>query len=504
MAESDVPANDPLRPSQEPISLDGPTQVELDANEKLIEFLRSQDCFESQERADQRASVLQDLQEIVQKFIQKICESPAIQKPADGTLVKAQLYAFGSYRLGVCSPSSDIDILCLTPRFVNRKHFFRVMHDLLLASPKVKKLTKIEAAYVPIMTMEFSDVDIDLSFASLDLESVPDDLDLSNDALVNSLDLHAVNSVNGVRTNDMILELIPSVEQFRLLLRFVRIWSKARAIYGNVYGYLGGINCSLLCAWICQRYPNACAATLILMLFMDLAEWPWPKPIYINTPNTGFQESWNPKTSQDVMPIITPAYPAINSLRSATKSTRQRIVEEFKRGAQLMNKIILKGAKWSTLVVPSNFFVKYQTFVQVKVWADTEKNFEIWLGTVESRIKKLSLNLEGNEQIEAAITYPEAFRTCPDSEGHQFGGSFFTAVCFEKSKNGEKQPVDISRETKWFLTDLMTIAERQAPWLAKPLIVTRKNLPLFVFPGGVRPEPKKPKAKKAAHAPAAS
>ena len=45
------PANDPLVPAQEPVSTDPPNSLELDASEKLVEFLRDKDCFEPEERA---------------------------------------------------------------------------------------------------------------------------------------------------------------------------------------------------------------------------------------------------------------------------------------------------------------------------------------------------------------------------------------------------------------------------------------------------------------------
>jgi poly(A) polymerase len=90
----------------------------------------------------------------------------------------------------------------------------------------VHELTKIESAYVPIMTMNFGGIDIDISCAALGLPTIPDDRDLSVDRLLEPLDAKAVASVNGVRTNLLMLKLVPNLEHFRNFLRFIRIWSE--------------------------------------------------------------------------------------------------------------------------------------------------------------------------------------------------------------------------------------------------------------------------------------
>ena len=40
--------------------------------------------------------------------------------------------------------------------------------------------------------------------------------------------------------------------------------------------YLGGINCNLLCAFLCQLYPKACASLLLERFFFILKDWNWP------------------------------------------------------------------------------------------------------------------------------------------------------------------------------------------------------------------------------------
>ena len=52
------------------------------------------------------------------------------------------IYTFGSYRLGVHNPGSDIDTLCIGPRNIRREEdFFNVLGTTLKEHPEVTELS---------------------------------------------------------------------------------------------------------------------------------------------------------------------------------------------------------------------------------------------------------------------------------------------------------------------------------------------------------------------------
>lgn len=88
-----------------------------------------------------------------------------------------KLFTFGSYRLGVHSPDTDIDALCVAPRHIERmKHFFGELAGILRNHPSVANVTEVKEAFVPVIKMEFEGVDIDLLFARVAYKEVGDDL----------------------------------------------------------------------------------------------------------------------------------------------------------------------------------------------------------------------------------------------------------------------------------------------------------------------------------------
>lgn len=134
-------------------------------------------------------------------------------------------------------------------------------------------------------------------------------------------------------------------------------------------GYWGGVNINMAVAVVVQLYPNACPATLLRMFFLVFKSWKWPRPVMLTEPyDAGFGPAvWNPQTAnRQIAPMITPAYPAMNSTLSASRQTMRIMQEEFERGHAIVDGFwktfqMNPGASidWSILFQPSDFFISY-------------------------------------------------------------------------------------------------------------------------------------------------
>ncbi|KAL0415169.1 UNVERIFIED_CONTAM: Nuclear poly(A) polymerase 4 [Sesamum latifolium] len=358
-----------------PLSLAGPSDADIQRNRELEKFLVDSGLYESAEEAAKREEVLGRLKQIVKNWVKELTRLRGYtdQMVEDANAV---IFTFGSYRLGVHGPGADIDTLCVGPSYVSREEdFFYVLHNILAEMEEVTELQPVPDAHVPVMKFKFDGISIDLLYASISLLVVPDDLDISNNSVLYNIDEPTVRSLNGCRVADQILKLVPNFENFRTTLRCLKFWAKRRGVYSNVTGFLGGVNWALLVARLCQFYPKAN-----------------PKDDEL-----GFSV-WDPRKNpwdrNHLMPIITPAYPCMNSSYNVSASTLRVMMEQFEFGKKICEDIELNKLQWSALFEPYLFFESYKNYLQVDINAADLDDLRAWRGWVESRLRQLTLMIE--------------------------------------------------------------------------------------------------------------
>ncbi|KAI8976870.1 Poly(A) polymerase central domain-containing protein [Pilobolus umbonatus] len=393
-----------------PISTAYPTESELKLTQDLLETLKEYGLFESEQEAQKRVVVLGKLNKMVKEFVYRVSKLKGFPEPL-AKEAGGKIFTYGSYRLGVHGTGADIDTLCVFPKHVEREHFFTIMYEMLKARPEVTELSAVPDAYVPVIKMHFSGIPIDFICARLAIGRVPDDLELADNNILKNLDERCIRSLNGSRVTDDILRLVPNVPTFRIALRTIKLWAKRRAIYSNVMGFLGGVAWAMLIARICQLYPNACAASIVIRFFRILYQWKWPQPVLLRPLEDGPLQVrvWNPKLypadRSHRMPIITPAYPSMCATHNVTDSTRAIMINEFKHGMDVAEHIMNGKAQWKDLFVKNDFFNTYKTYLQITSSSTSSESQLTWSGLVESKIRQLVLKLELVELIQLAHPY---------------------------------------------------------------------------------------------------
>ncbi|KAI0271965.1 poly-A polymerase [Russula aff. rugulosa BPL654] len=397
-----------------PIATSESTEREKEVTTTLMDELRRQNTMESEEEARTREIVLGRLAALVKSFVKTVSLARGLSEAAAET-AGGKIFTFGSYRLGVHGPGTDIDTLCVVPKHVSREDFFDVFEGMLRNTEGVTEVSGVPDAYVPIIKLKISGIPIDFLMARLALSSIPDDLTLQDDNLLRNLDDRCIRSLGGSRVTDQILRLVPNVNVFRDALRCIKLWASRRAIYSNVNGFLGGVAWAMLVARICQLYPNAVAGAIVSRFFIIMHQWAWPQPVLLKQIEDGPLQVrvWNPKLYPSDrahrMPIITPAYPAMCATHNVTASTQMVMTEEFKKGADIVDKVIVGSADWSELFAKHDFFHKYRYYLQI-IASTGDHDLQLkWAGTVESRLRQLVMKLELTESLTLAHPFIKGF-----------------------------------------------------------------------------------------------
>ncbi|PGG98004.1 poly(A) polymerase [Blastomyces parvus] len=420
-----------------PVSNALPTPAEIAANDDLTAELKRQNNFEAPAETERRKQTLQLIQRVTVEFVKVVSRRKGLSQAAID-VAGGKIFTYGSYRLGVYGPGSDIDTLVVGPKHVSFEDFFSDFPPILESmAPKgaIEKLTPVPDAFVPIIKIELSGISIDLIYARLLVHSVPLNLDLKNKDLLRGLDEKEIRCVNGTRVTDEILELVPQQKTFRLALRAIKLWAQRRAIYSNIVGFPGGVAWAMLVARVCQLYPQATGSAIVGKFFRIMNQWKWPQPVLLKPIEEGplQMKVWNPQIyhgdKYHLMPIITPAYPSMCATHNVSLSTKAVLLRELKRGGDIADRIFVGQLTWNDLFARHTFFSQdYKYYLSITSASRSKDAQSVWSGLVESKLRHLVGALDRKSSIEIAHPFPKGFERihiCKDQKeiSEVLGGS---------------------------------------------------------------------------------
>lgn len=431
-----------VTPALPVVSSEPPTERELSFTASLQEFCQEHVSLETRDGIQRRERALNKIGHMSREWIRSVCIKkgfpPEVVENAGG-----QLFTSGSYRLGVHEPGADIDTILIAPNMCTRQDFFgdiledesrdpdslaeRIRHH-----ADVTNFVPVEGAAVPLLTFDWEGVNIDLLFARLNSASVPPSLDIDNDAVLDGVDSATEKSLNGPRVTNLIAALVSGTPEryqtFLTVVRCVRKMFKARGLYMNKMGYWGGVNINIAVALCVQLYPCDAPATLLRKFFLVFKTWRWPNPVMLTKPHdAGYGlPVWNQQHAhRQVAPIVTPAYPAMNSTLASSRQTLQILHEEFCRGHLIVDKLWKQHQKnptapldWSELFQPSDFFISYPNYLSLCIVGPTQADAQAWAGFVESRLRKLVSDMLGRSMpISKIQLWPKKIEACVADKG---------------------------------------------------------------------------------------
>jgi poly(A) polymerase len=235
---------------------------------------------------------------------------------------------------------------------------------------------------------------------------------------------------------------------------------------------------------------------LLRLFFREFANWRWPTPVtlvpFADQPPPGVAPLpvWNPLNPRDgrhLMPIITPAYPSMNSSYNVGVPQLRRIQIELNQADQLMDEICGGNASFRDLFLGNDFFQRHMHFLQVNIIASNATDFLEWFRLCESRLRILIAGLEspecGIEVFPFAKFFERNYSTSTKSdENCKTESCFFMALRFAFGVEN----VDLRFCTSEFLHKVNSWEGRRLGMDLTIEHVLRKDLPSFLFESETR------------------
>jgi len=185
------------------------------------------------------------------------------------------------------------------------------------------------------------------------------------------------------------------------------------------------------------------------------------------------------------MPILTPAYPSMNSSFNVSTHSLAVMKDEFKRALSIVKDVIEKGGKnWDPLFEPSDFFAVHQHYLAVDLYASSKEDQQAWCGFGESRLRKLIDSLAYIPPLCRLRAFPKKFPLSfvNSTEKGKFGVSYFVAFDVDPKLLRNTKEVSIDSSVDYFKqNDLYRWQKRTEGMDVKITPVVWKNLPDYVF-----------------------
>lgn len=110
------------------------------------------------------------------------------------------------------------------------------------------------------------------------------------------------------------------------------------------------------------------------------------------------------------MPVITPAYPSMCATHNFTRATQTILLNEFIRGGQIADQIMLGKVPWKDLFVKHTFFTSGYKYYLAVISASTTQEAQLqWSGLVESKVRLLVGKLLDHHSIQLAHPFNKGF-----------------------------------------------------------------------------------------------
>ncbi|KAK3988557.1 2'-5' RNA ligase superfamily-domain-containing protein [Cladorrhinum sp. PSN332] len=339
----------------------------------------------------------------------------------DGSNPKSQpavvVVPVGSYALGVWTTSSDIDVLVIGP-FTAHTFFSLAAKRLRKAAAQgIKILRRVRANTGTMLELDVSGIRMDLQFcpATSVAERWPEVLRAPASDPVWSLPSQTLNKLKAVRDIDHIQRNIPSLSTFRLAHRLIKTWAKSRGIYSARFGFLSGIQISILLTRVykllslTRKTDDISVESLLTTFFAHYASFPFSTHQAFDPTFHATRIPYTRVPSREPLAILGYFPPMLNTATAASIPSVRALTNEF----LLAHQSLSGSTTWQDFLTSPQapFLTSFKTYISLSLqyWSLSPTKGLSYLGWFESRCVSLLVDLSRKAPSLHARIWPARF-----------------------------------------------------------------------------------------------
>jgi len=355
----------------------------------------------------------------------------------------------GSYGLDLWTSASDTDVLCIGP-FSASTFFALALQRIRRASNirDIRLLRRVRANTGTMLELEVLGIKMDLQYcpATSIAEQYPQVLRTPPSDPVWSLPPSTLSKLKALRDMEVLRHTIPDLSAFRVAHRFIKTWARARGIYSARFGFLGGIQISLLLARVCKLLPKSTSVPdLLTTFFTHYATFPWATHLVFD-PKFHAERLPYTRTSREPLAILGYYPPALNTSHAASIPSTRVVTAEFSRVGELIHSSSAITS-WEALLRPdgaTEFLTSYTAYVRIDVqyWGMSATRGRRFVGWLESRCVLLLVDLHRRAAGLHARMWPARFVVVDGTSGDNQEQVRASGDDEEDKENTETEPRD--------------------------------------------------------------
>lgn len=365
----------------------------------------------------------------------------------------------GSYSLDVWTSSSDIDCLCVGTCSLST--FVHLATQRIRQAPD-KNVRLIRKTGTYMNTTIQLDIKVLEEHIRIDLTYARTSWPLPSADLTRLLSPDTLLALKPYRDLDYVQRSIPDIVEFRLAYRFIKKWAEGRGIYSAKFGYLHGIQITVLLTRIHKhletKIASPAAPEILAKFFKEYASFNWKRDVVLDE---WFDKNLEyPRTSQEPLAILSYFPPGLNTSSTVTASSVRTITEEFQRAERLLQqdatwadllRISIPGRASSGSLASDDFLEHHPSYIKISAqyWGGSTTKGRGFIAWVELRCTSLLADLDKRLPSTHVRIWPTRYTEAEQSllagNEPEYQGIFLLGLDWMDSDGKEK--LDHARDT---------------------------------------------------------